>query len=63
MTAHSQGFCDTTLTERFDHLGCTCGTYEGNLGPCKAFEAAMDPERCVYCDHKIACHHAVGEAP
>lgn len=59
MTGAPQGRCDTTLTERFAHPVCACGTYEGNLGPCKVFEAGMDPERCVYCDHKGECHAAI----
>lgn len=54
-----QGKCETTLTERFEYAACSCNTYEGNLGPCKGFEAGSDPKRCVYCDHTIACHQAL----
>jgi hypothetical protein len=53
-----QGRCDTTLTERFAYPGCKCGTYEGNLGPCKTFETGAS-DRCVYCDHGRECHDAI----
>jgi hypothetical protein len=51
----SQGPCETTLTERFANPNCRCLTYEGNLGPCKTFEAGAN-DRCVYCDHDKGCH-------
>lgn len=54
----SQGLCDTTLTERFQNKNCVCSTYEANLGPCATFEAGST-NRCVYCDHEWACHHAI----
>ena len=47
------------MTERFEYPGCKCGTYQGNLGPCKTFEVGADAARCVYCDHTQACHIAV----
>jgi len=55
MTAKSQGLCEATLTERFE-VDCLCGTYAGNLGPCKTFLPSIDPARCVYCDHTAECH-------
>lgn len=54
-----QGRCEMTLTERFEYPDCCCGTYEGNLGPCKTFEEGAAKGRCVYCDHGIACHEAI----
>lgn len=54
--APAEGHCETTLTERFFYPDCQCGTYAGNLGPCKTFLGGADPLRCVYCDHKIECH-------
>jgi hypothetical protein len=63
MVHESQGICETTLTERFALPECGCGTYPENLGPCKTFEPGANPERCVYCDHKIECHRAVGGVP
>ena len=57
--AASQGRCKTTLTERFEYPECRCGTYEGNLGPCKTFEEGAEIGRCVYCDHKIECHEGL----
>lgn len=59
LQSRSQGLCDTTLTERFMLDECVCGTYPDNLGPCRTFAIGADPERCVYCDHKISCHMAV----
>ena len=59
MEDKSQGRCETTLTERFAYRGCQCGTYDGNLGPCKTWESGADPTRCVYCDHTYACHEAI----
>jgi hypothetical protein len=56
----SQGPCETTLTERFKFSGCQCGTYEGNLGPCKSWEEGSN-SRCVYCDHTLKCHNALIE--
>lgn len=57
-----QGRCDTTMTERFSYPDCSCGTYEGNLGPCKTWLAGPDPlnPRCTYCDHALGCHLAIG---
>ena len=52
----SQGPCDTTLTERFEHKACRCGTYPGNLGPCATYVEGAQPGRCVYCDHANQCH-------
>lgn len=57
-----QGKCETTLTERFAYPDCRCGTYEGNLGPCKTFLPGADSKRCVYCDHIVECHQAVQSA-
>lgn len=54
-----QGRCETTLTERFAYPDCKCGTYPGNLGPCKTFEQGAEPGFCVYCMHKIECHDAI----
>jgi hypothetical protein len=51
----SQGKCETTLTERFSYPPCHCGTYEGNLGPCKTYEQGASGQ-CVYCEHDLACH-------
>lgn len=56
----SQGPCETTLTERFRFDECVCGTYEGNLGPCRTFLPGANT-RCVYCDHRIGCHGAIAE--
>lgn len=54
----SQGFCETTLTERFAFDDCVCGTYIANLGPCRTF--LPGPEgACSYCDHRIGCHTAI----
>lgn len=54
--------CDTTNTPRLPNtfcmqyrIGSGCGTYEGNLGPCEAFEEGANG-RCVYCDHALCCH-------
>lgn len=58
-SGEAQGRCETTLTERFAYPECKCGTYPENLGPCKTWETGANPERCVYCDHKIECHKAV----
>jgi hypothetical protein len=55
----SQGLCETTLTERFQFDDCVCGTYEGNLGPCRTYHPGGRPNRCVYCDHKGQCHTAI----
>ena len=60
MLGDQQGRCETTLTERFDYPDCSCGTYEGNLGPCKTYEEGASG-RCVYCEHDIECHHAIAE--
>lgn len=54
-TLVSQGQCDTTMTERFVPIDCVCDTYEGNLGPCATFEATTSG-KCVYCNHRQACH-------
>ena len=55
----SQGLCDTTMTERFEHeLRDCCGTYTGNLGPCQLFERGANG-RCCYCDHSRDCHSGV----
>lgn len=56
-----QGRCDFTQTERFANPACECPTYEGNLGPCRTFEAGLNG-RCVYCDHAETCHAAVALA-
>lgn len=53
-----QGRCGTTLAERFAYPDCNCGTYEGNLGPCKTYVEGMSG-RCVYCEHGAKCHEAV----
>lgn len=58
----SQGLCDTTQTERFAFRGCKCGTYAGNLGPCKSYEAGGSGN-CVYCEHSLVCHEAVIAMP
>lgn len=58
-----QGRCGITQTERFRFDECKCGTYVGNLGPCKTYLPGADPERCVYCDHKLVCHEAVMTTP
>ena len=52
----SQGYCGTTLTERFYNPLCECDTYPGNLGPCKSYEQDKNG-RCVYCDHTRDCHN------
>lgn len=57
-----QGRCETTLTERFENRACQCGTYQGNLGPCKTFLLGADPGRCVYCDHTVECHETLNDA-
>jgi len=56
----SQGLCDTTMTERFENKDCVCNTYPGNLGPCSKFEDGSNA-RCVFCDHELSCHLAVGK--
>jgi hypothetical protein len=56
----SQGFCETTLTERFSFDDCVCGTYAENLGPCRTYLPGMN-RRCSYCDHSIGCHAAIEE--
>lgn len=58
MVGEPQGRCETTLTERFA-VECSCGTYDGNLGPCKTFLEGAEAGRCVYCDHKIECHNKI----
>ena len=59
----SQGFCETTNTERFFNVWCAgslrCPTYPENLGPCKTFEEGSNG-RCVYCDHLLKCHQQIG---
>lgn len=52
-----QGRCEMTLTERFANPDCRCPTYDGNLGPCRTFEAGANG-RCVYCDHETICHES-----
>jgi len=56
----SQGLCDTTMTERFENKDCVCPTYPANLGPCAKFEEGGNA-RCVFCDHELSCHLAVGK--
>lgn len=53
-----QGYCDTTLTERFSIDTCKCDTYAENLGPCKTW-LDNGNGRCSYCDHGPICHIAV----
>jgi hypothetical protein len=62
MGGDAQGLCDTTLTQRFANPNCQCETYEGNLGPCKTFEAGQNGH-CVYCDHEASCHLAAPPKP
>ena len=55
-TLVAQGACETTQTPRFQIKNCTCGTYEGNLGPCLTWWEGAQVGRCVYCDHNLDCH-------
>lgn len=59
---HKPQICDTTLTERHPVENCQCQTYEGNLGPCKTYEAGVNG-RCVYCDHEERCHRQLRVVP
>lgn len=52
----AQGPCETTLTPRFAIKDCSCGTYEGNLGPCLTWNEGNAVGRCVFCDHGLDCH-------
>lgn len=54
----SQGRCETTLTERFRFDECVCGTYPGNLGPCRTF-LPNEYGSCSYCAHRLGCHTAI----
>lgn len=55
MTGDWQGFCETTMTPRYEQTRCECPTYPGNLGPCRTWEQGGNG-RCVYCDHEEICH-------
>ena len=57
-SSKTQGYCDTTQTERFEAINCTCDTYPGNLGPCGTYLDNYE-HHCVYCDHSEECHELI----
>ena len=52
--------CETTETPRLPRDCCTCGDESDGMGPCPYWELGGNG-RCVYCDHKKACHPFVSE--